>query len=296
MAARLAPQFGVNVNPAADDVPDSFERARLADELGLDLITIQDHPYNRHFLETWTLLSVLGARTQRVRLGTNVASTPLRPPAMLAKAAATLDVLTGGRVELGLGAGAYWQGIAAYGGPTRARGAAFEAFREALAIIRGMLDHAGGTFTYEGEVYQVRGARPGPVPAHRIPLWIGALGPRMLRLTGQLGDGWLVSTSYVPPERLDAMNRQIDEGAAAAGRDPSAIRRGYNLMGAIGAAGEEEVSGVVGPVAHWVETLTGLYRDERMDTFIFWPTAGDELRQVEIFAREVMPAVRAELA
>ncbi len=290
------PQFGVNVNPAAEDVQDSFERARLADEHGLDLITIQDHPYNRNFLETWTLLSVLGARTQRVHLGTNVASTPLRPPAMLAKAAATLDVLTGGRVELGLGAGAYWQGIAAYGGPVRARGEAFAAFREALSIIRGMLDHAGGTFTYEGAIYQVRGARPGPVPAHHIPLWIGALGPRMLRLTGEAGDGWLVSTSYVPPERLAAMNREIDQGAEAAGRDPSEIRRGYNVMGMIGAPDGALPNGIVGPVRHWVETLVRLIQNERMDTLLFWPTAGDELRQVEVFAREVVPAVKEALA
>jgi len=291
-----SPQFGVNVNPAADDIQDSFERTRIADEHRLDLIAVQDHPYNRNFLETWTLLSVLGARTAHVRLVTNVANIPLRPPAMLGKMAATLDVLTGGRVELGLGAGAYWQGIAAYGGPQRSPGESFNAFKDALHIIRGMLDRAGGSFTYAGEFYQVRGARPGPVPAHDIPLWIGALGPKMLHLTGELADGWLVSQSYVPTERLPEMNARIDEGAESAGRSPHAIRRGYNLMGAIDASGRVQVeAGIAGPVAQWVDEIVRFYRECQMDTFVFWPTAGDELQQVNIFAQEVVPAVQEAL-
>src|SRR5579859_3455616 len=111
-AARPAPLFGISLAPWARDAEQIVETARLADTLGLDLIGIQDHPYNGGFLDTWTLLSALGAVTSNVRLFPNVANLPLRPPAMLAKAAATLDIITNGRVELGLGAGGFWEGIA----------------------------------------------------------------------------------------------------------------------------------------------------------------------------------------
>src|SRR5688500_5234024 len=96
---------------------------------GFDYVSVQDHPYNPGFYETWTLLTWIAATTERVKLYPNVANLPLRPPAMLAKAAASLDLLSGGRVELGLGAGAFWDPIAAMGGPRRAPGEALAAWR-----------------------------------------------------------------------------------------------------------------------------------------------------------------------
>lgn len=297
----LSPLFGLSIDPAADDPQEPIRRAQAADRYGLDLITVMDHPYNRRLFESWTLLTALAMVTERVHVGTNVASLPLRPPAMLAKQAATLDVLTGGRVELGVGAGAYWPGIAAYGGPKRAAGAAYTAFKEALHIIRGMWEHAGGSFTYKGEIYQVRGAHPGPAPAHNIRIWVGASGPRMLRLTGRMGDGILVSTTYQSPQRLLEINEQIDEGAAEAGRAPAAIRRGYNLMGVLDLGRsdtkitEREANNIYGPVEEWVEQLVRFYWEYRQDTFIFWPVSGNRMVQIEAFAQEVVPAVREAL-
>lgn len=301
MSERLTPLYGINIHPGADSVQDAFERARIADRAGLDLVTIQDHPYNRSFLDTWTLLSALASATQQVHLGMNVANLPLRPPAMLAKQAASLDVISGGRVELGVGAGAYWPGISAYGVEARDPGEAYAAFEEGLHILRGMWDNAGGTFSFDGRFYQVRGARPGPAPAHPIRLWVGATGSRMLRLTGRMADGLLISRTYVPPERLPTVHARVDEGAAEAGRPPSAIRRGYNLMGVIelrpnGTRPDGLAEGnLYGPVERWVEELLRLYRADRMDTLLFWPVAGDELRQIEVFAGEVVPALREAL-
>lgn len=294
--------LGLNIDPSVDRREEAFWRARLADAHGLDLITVQDHPYNPDFLETWTLLVALGMATQRVRLGPNVACTPLRPPAMLAKMSATLDVLTGGRVELGVGAGAFPDGIRAFGGMVGATsGERVAAFREAVEILRGMWAHSGGSFSYAGRFYSVRGARPGPAPAHPIRLWFGALGPRMLRLTGRMGDGLLISSPYVPPERLPEVHRAVDEGAMAAGRSPAAIRRGYNLMGVLD-LGRPDTRGasrrpgvIVGPPARWVEEIVRLHEELRMDTFIFWPVAGNERVQVEAFVHEVAPAVRERL-
>ena len=109
-------QFGVFIPPIAEQADAVVELAELAEVSGLDLVTFQDHPYQPRFLDTWTLLSVIAARTSTVRLAPNVANLPLRPPAVLARSVASLDILSGGRVELGLGAGAFWDAIAANGG------------------------------------------------------------------------------------------------------------------------------------------------------------------------------------
>src|SRR5438105_5197731 len=132
------PLFGINIDPSAKNLQLAYTLAQLADSVQLDFIGIQDHPYNAGFLDTWTLLTALGARTQHVRLLPNVLNLPLRPPAMLAKAAATLDILTNGRVELGLGAGGYWDGITSYDGPLRTAGEAVSALEEAIHVLHAL--------------------------------------------------------------------------------------------------------------------------------------------------------------
>ncbi len=106
-------EFGVSVEPLADPPDHASRVARAADRSDLDLVGVQDHPYQRRFLDTWTLISTLVPVTGRVRFFPDVANLPLRPPAMLAKAAASLDVLSGGRV--GLGAGAFWDAVVGMG-------------------------------------------------------------------------------------------------------------------------------------------------------------------------------------
>jgi alkanesulfonate monooxygenase SsuD/methylene tetrahydromethanopterin reductase-like flavin-dependent oxidoreductase (luciferase family) len=300
MTLSHPPLFGANIDPAATDLGEPFRRAQLAEEHGLDAIMIQDHPYNRSHLETWTLLTALASATRRVRVGTNVLCTPLRPPAMIAKMAATLDLLSGGRVELGLGAGGFQEAIAAYGGVAREPADSLAAFEDALQIVRGMLGNPGRSFSYDGRFYQLRGARPGPGPAHPIRIWTGAIRPRALRLTGRLADGVLASSTYVSAEQLLANNALIDEGAAQAGREPSAVRRGFNLMGVIDDArtvpfDPAQPAQIAGPVDHWAELIARLYREYRQDAFFFWPVGGDELEQIAIFAREVVPAARAAI-
>lgn len=295
------PLFGISIDPSAADREEPFRRAQVADERDLDLITLMDHPYIAGLFETWTLLTALAMRTERVRVGTNVLNLPLRPPAMLAKKAATLDVLSGGRLEFGLGAGARWDGIVAYGGPRRSAGEAYRAFEDALHILRGMWENAGDSFSYEGPVYPVRDAQPGPAPAHDIRIWVGATGPRMMRLIGRMADGLFVSHNYVPPKKLKVLNEGIDEGAEQVGRDPSQIRRGYNLMGVLDLGREDtRVPGlkenyVQGPVDDWVQKILTWHREYRQDTFIFWPVAGNQIVQIEGFAQEVVPAVKEAL-
>jgi alkanesulfonate monooxygenase SsuD/methylene tetrahydromethanopterin reductase-like flavin-dependent oxidoreductase (luciferase family) len=286
MSARL--EFGLSITPTWLKLPEVLRLAQVADETGLDLVGIQDHPYQWRFYDTWTLIAYLAGRTSRVRFFPDVASLPLRPPAMLAKAAASLDVLSGGRLELGLGAGAFWDAIVAMGGPRRSPRQAVEAIEEAIDVIRLVWSGERGV-RYEGRHYQLSGLHTGPKPAHDIGIWVGAGGPRMLDLIGRKADGWVPSASWAPPEALPRYLRRIDDATRKVGRDPASIRRVYNLMGAIQPATGGRL---VGPTAFWVEELVRLV-DVGMDAFIFWPGGEDSLGQAEAFATEVVPAVRA---
>jgi alkanesulfonate monooxygenase SsuD/methylene tetrahydromethanopterin reductase-like flavin-dependent oxidoreductase (luciferase family) len=230
---RVAVRLGIFVVPDATAPARTVEQVLAAERVGLDVVGIQDHPYQRRFFDTWTLLSWLAARTERVRLVPDVVNLPLRPPALLAKAAASLDVLSGGRVEVGIGAGAFWEAIAAMGGPRRTPKESVDALEEAIAVLRAAWGMER-TVDVRGEHYDVHGFHPGPAPAHPIGLWIGAYGPRMLRITGRLGDGWLPSLGphFLAPDDIPTRQAAIDEAARAAGRDPAAIERVVNVIGA----------------------------------------------------------------
>ncbi|MFZ1578887.1 MAG: LLM class flavin-dependent oxidoreductase, partial [Nostocoides sp.] len=276
-------EFGAFLTPEAAQLDRLLENALLADVLGLDLVCLQDHPYAAKQADMWTLLSVIGARTTTVRLAPNVACLPLRPPVLLAKAAATLDRVTGGRVELGLGTGAFWDGIVAAGGPRRTPKEAVDALIEAIGIIRGFW--AGDPLALEGVHYSAAGLKPGPVPAQQIPIWLGAYKPRMLRVTARLADVWIPSMGYADPPALPALNAAIDAAALAAGRAPESVRRAYNIFGSFGSA-----SGFLkGTPADWAEQLAELTLATGMTTYIL---GSDDPAALATFAQEVAPAVR----
>ncbi|MCA1716628.1 MAG: LLM class flavin-dependent oxidoreductase [Actinobacteria bacterium] len=280
-------EFGASVEPLADPPDWAARIAKAADRLGLDLVGIQDHPYQRRFFDTWTLISTLVPVTERIRFFPDVANLPLRPPAMLAKAAASLDVLSGGRVEMGLGAGAFWDAIEAMGGPRRSPGEAVQSVEEAIKVMR-LVWSDERSLQFDGKLYSLRGMRPGPLPVHDIGIWVGAAGPRMLKLVGRLADGWVPSLFWAPPERLPKLHERIDAGIAEAGRRPEEIKRVYNLSGNIGPEGDGLLEG---PVSKWIEELTRFALEFGMDTFIYWPSE-DHVHQIEVFASEVAPAVR----
>lgn len=289
-------QFGFFLDPATGNPERTLEIARILDELGYDLIGIQDHPYQQKHFDAMALIGVILGQTSRIRVFPDVANLPLRPPAMLAKEAATFDQLSGGRFELGLGAGAFWDAIRAMGGPVRPPREALAALREATLLIRRFW--SGQTLRHQGEVYQTVGARPGPVPAHEIGIWLGVLGPRALRLTGELADGWVPSMAYVPPAQAARSNQIIDEAARAAGRDPAAIRRIYNIGGDVApvteAGASDDDTQIVGPRDHWVNALTHLAVDHGFSTFVLWgvPTAP----RLRMFIAEIAPAVKERVA
>lgn len=281
--------FGTFLTPTASAPERVVALAQQAEQAGLDLVTFQDHPYQPTFLDTWTLLSWVGAVTSRIRIAPNVANLPLRPPAVLARSAASLDRLTGGRVDLGIGAGGFWDAIAAMGGPRRTPGQGVDALAEAITVIRALWDvEATGRLDLPGEHYPISGAKRGPAPAHPIPLWIGAYKPRMLRLTGAMGDGWLPSMGYLTSlADLTEGNRRIDDAAQAAGRPVTAVRRLLNLSGQL--TGQVSDRLLVGPPEQWVEQLAVLALQYGISGFV---VATDDPTLIDVVGQDIAPAVR----
>lgn len=277
--------FGTVLVPTAGHSDDAVAMARVADRTGLDLVSVPDHPYRPELLDAWVALAVIAASTTRVRVFPNVANLPLRPPAVLARTAAGLDLISGGRVELGLGAGSYWDAIAADGGPRRSPGEAVGATREAIEVIRALWT-PGRRAHVEGKHYGLDGAAPGPAPAHPMGIWVGAVGPRMLKLVGSAADGWLPSAPHVPPGRLAEGHRIVDEAAAAAGRDPAAVRRLYNLSPGPGGFPR-------GAPETWPEQLAALTLEHGTSAFLL-PAQQPAL--IQLFAAEVAPATRELVA
>jgi alkanesulfonate monooxygenase SsuD/methylene tetrahydromethanopterin reductase-like flavin-dependent oxidoreductase (luciferase family) len=269
-------QFGVFVTPGATRPDHPLAVAVLADELGFDLVGVQDHPYQSRFLDTWTLLTAMAMRTKQIKVFPDVLNIPLRPPAVLAKAAATLDLLSDGRLELGLGAGGSFEAIRAIGGPMRTRGESVEALEEAIQVIRLMWSGERGV-RFDGRHYQLSGVHTGPPPAHPIGIWLGAYKPRMLSLVGRAADGWVPSLGYVQPADLLEGNRRIDDAAGASGRDPRAIRRILN-------AGAD-----VAP-----EQFASLTVEYGMDTYVIGGLEDPEA--LRWFASDIVPAVRQAVA
>ncbi|HOA85924.1 MAG: LLM class flavin-dependent oxidoreductase [Microbacteriaceae bacterium] len=271
-------EFGAFITPIAADPTAPVALAQVAEASGLDLATFQDHPYQPAFLDAWTLMSFVAARTERIRVAPNVLNVPLRQPAVTAVAAASLDLLSGGRLELGLGAGGFWDAIESMGTARLTPAESVVALEEAIDVIRGKWDTSerGGLFT-EGEFHRLRGAKRGPRPAHDIPILVGALKPRMLRLIGRKADGWLPSLAYLKPGDLGRANTIIDEAAEDAGRDPREIRRMLNI--GAGPSGS----------APWAEELAELTITHGVSTFI---AMGDDPNLLAHFGQEIAPSVR----
>lgn len=286
-------KFGAFITPTAQPAHQAVEVAIAADRAGLDLATFQDHPYQPAFHDTWTLISYIASQTENIHLSANVHNLPLRQPAVLARSAASLDILSGGRIEMGLGAGGFWDAIEAMGGRRLTPGQSIQALEEAIDVMRQIWDTSTRSgVRVNGEFYQVNGAKRGPAPAHDIGIWIGAYKPRILKMTGRVADGWLPSLQYFQNGLADLveMNKHIDEGAEAAGRTPSDIRRFLNIGGQFTQQGRGLF---IGPPREWAEQVAEIALEYGTSGFIL---AADDPYTIETFAREVAPAAREILA
>jgi len=217
--------------------PENLAMARRIEELGYDAIWLGDHllyrwpgvAEARGPWECWTMLAAIAACTSRVTIGPLVASTSFHAPAMLAKQAATVDEISGGRLILGLGAGWNETEYAAFGFPFDHRISRFE---EAFTIIRTLLRE--GAIDFDGTFYRARDCELQPRPSRPggPPLLLGSSGERMLRIAAPYIDGWNAwyNATGNSPSGVAALREQVDAAAVSAGREPGAIERSVAVL------------------------------------------------------------------
>jgi probable F420-dependent oxidoreductase len=224
--------------------PEVAAMARAAEEAGFDSIWLGDHLLYRDDgrrergpWDVWTQLAALAAVTERVALGPLVACTAFHPPGLLARMAASVDEVSGGRLVLGIGAGWNEVEFRAFGIPFDRRVSRFE---EAFEIVRRLL--AGERVTFSGEFYSVDDAVLLPPPARRVPLMLGAHGERMLAAGLPHVDAWNTWFEQYgnDPTRFAELSARVDAAATRAGRDPREIERSACLLVSVGDPGDDE--------------------------------------------------------
>jgi len=268
--------------------PTTVERWRYFEELGFDSLWDCDHfqqpsrPQGPYF-EGWTLLAALAAQTERVRLGVLVSCNTFRHPALLAKEAVTVDHVSHGRLDVGLGAGWYEPEHAAFGLSFPEPPELVGRFREAVEIVDRVLRQ--DVTTYDGRYYRLRDApfRPRPLQQPRPPLTLGAHGPKMLRIAAEYADRW---NSHGTVDEMRQRNEILDEHCAAIGRDPASVSRSLygwaSLMPADPWASPDAFAEVV-----------ARYREAGINEFLIDAPDADRFPVLERVAAEVIPRLRA---
>jgi alkanesulfonate monooxygenase SsuD/methylene tetrahydromethanopterin reductase-like flavin-dependent oxidoreductase (luciferase family) len=283
--------FGVGVPASAAPGDDPVGMAQHAERLGYDFVSAADHPCGASpSYETTIMLTWIAAQTSRIKVASRVLAVPFRRPAMVAKLAASLDLLSGGRFILGLGAGYSDQEIAALGAPVLPPGAKIDGLAEAIQVIRGAWTHPG--YTQDGRHHNVHDLDMEPKPARPIPVWLGTFGPRALAVTGRLADGWIPSLGYMPAEQIPAMRRRIDNAAEAAGRRPEDIRSILNVSIRIDPGAQPQpdaVTGAAKQVASQLQDLLGL----GFTGFNFMLSSPDQIAAMQQIAEDVLPILRS---
>lgn len=264
------------------------ERWLWFEELGFESLWLTDHfvrtahPESPYF-EAWTLLSALSMVTTKPRLGVLVSSNTFRHPSLLAKQAVTLDHISGGRLELGIGAGWYEPEHEMFGlefPPTREL---VDRYEEALDLLDRYLRN--DTTTFEGAFYSLKEApnRPAPVQQPRIPFMLGAHKRRMIGLAARYADTW--NTRGTPGE-VRERNEMLDEACAKEGRDPAEIKR--SLLYVIAHMPEEQPWASIDAFTDYV----GRFSEAGIREFIFQPPEPEHYPIVEQIAHEIIPGLR----
>jgi alkanesulfonate monooxygenase SsuD/methylene tetrahydromethanopterin reductase-like flavin-dependent oxidoreductase (luciferase family) len=254
-------RLGVHIGQQGLAMADLRALWRRLDDAEVDWISVWDHFYEAppaggtidHF-EAVATLGALAAETRHARLGCLVFCVLYRNPGLLAKVATTIDHISGGRFELGLGAGWHQWEAEAYGYPFPRAGERLDMLEDALPAIRALLTEA--RTSHQGPYFRLDDASCLPPPVQpRLPIWVGGTGQRRtLRLAAHHADGW--NAAYVSPETYARLNRVADERCGDAGRDPGTLRRSVNLIFAV-SSGSATVDGILdaqgwGPLAPFV--------------------------------------------
>ena len=255
---------------------------------GFDSLWLPDHfvPTARPegpFLEAWTLLSALAMATERVRLGVLVSSNTFRHPAMLAKQAVTVDHISNGRLELGIGAGWFVWEHERFGLDFPPTKELVDRYEEAVTLLDTYLRNDVSSFN--GQYYTLDEApnRPAPIQRPRPPLVLGAHGRRTIGIAGRFADTW---NSRGTPAEIRERNARLDDAASAAGRDPASIKR--SLLYVVAQMPEEQPWDSVEAFRDFI----GRFSDAGMADFILQPPPPERFDIVERVAYEVIPELR----
>jgi alkanesulfonate monooxygenase SsuD/methylene tetrahydromethanopterin reductase-like flavin-dependent oxidoreductase (luciferase family) len=297
---RANPSFGVMVLQNAP-WPVLLERARRVEAMGFDTLWVGDHfvnPYapDQDWFEGWTLLAALAASTSRVRLGPLVSSVTLRSPALLARMALTVDHVSGGRLELGIGPGGAPLDYQMTGLSTWEPRERVDRLEETLTIVSALLER--GSVHHEGTHYRIDHAilNPRPIQRPRPPLTVGALGPRAIGLAARHADAWNAygvaagrdARGRLPHDQaVEATRRRsrlLDVACTEIGRDPSSIRRSY-----LSFQGISEPILAPDSFTRFVEDFQAVGMD---DFVVYWPAGADEEPTLEALARDALPRLR----
>ena len=297
--------FGIHSGPQECTIADLYELWDLGEALGFEWISIWDHfyaaqvPPDRDCFEGIACHSALAVRTSTVRVGSLVYCTGYRHPAVLANAGATIDHLSGGRLEMGLGAGWHDGEYKAYGLPFESPATRLRRLAESVEVIRMLWTQEVSDF--HGEFYDLDDARCHPKPVQSPPrIWIGASGEKLaLPMVGRLADGW--NTPYVSPEDFARKRAIVLEHAPAPEQFVTGVNLGLvfsesdvdeALQRRFGAAGPFIKPGTLcGSVAEIVDRV-GQYQAAGVDWINLGLRAPFDLAAVERFATEVLPQVR----
>lgn len=274
--------------------PTLVERWRRAEEWGFDYLYVADHardfrnPFGLWF-DGWTVLAAMAQSTQRIRVGTLVSNPILRSPALTAKEAVTVDHLSGGRLELGIGTGIAGFDHAAVGveyWPTKERA---ERFREYVEVVDGLLHGSGEPYTFHGRYYQTHDTflAPSSLQKPRLPITIGGQSPTALRVAVERSDCWNTHGPFGHSyeqilEVTRKQNQWLDDACAAAGRDPRTLRRSLLLFDVLDAWASPDS----------FERIVDDFRDIGMVEFVVvWPE-DDGLALLEQAVNDVIPGLR----
>jgi alkanesulfonate monooxygenase SsuD/methylene tetrahydromethanopterin reductase-like flavin-dependent oxidoreductase (luciferase family) len=289
-------RFGIN--PRGMSYEKVLSVAKTAEDAGFEVISFSDRPPEPS-LEGWTFATAIAVQTKKIAVTHSTLNVPLRNPALLAKMASSLDVMTGGgRVLLTLGAGGQEAHYTAIGTSFGTAGERVTDLEDAIAIMRGLW--ANEIFSYEGRQFSVTEASSPPKPLGTIPFIIGAGGARMLKYTGAKADGWIKNGGWPEThEQYLELLGQVEAGAEEAGRDPRTIRRVLNGTGYIGDKDPNDVipetmgrrGGLMGNTARILEIIDE-YVELGVDTFqLQFP--GDMVEdQLKQFGAEVIAKVK----
>jgi alkanesulfonate monooxygenase SsuD/methylene tetrahydromethanopterin reductase-like flavin-dependent oxidoreductase (luciferase family) len=283
-----APLFGIHTIPTIP-WPEIRDRWRFYEDLGFDSLWLPDHFFpvtgrDKPMFEAWTLLAGLAMLTSRARIGVLVSSNTFRHPALLAKQAVTVDHLSEGRLDVGIGTGWLAEEHEVFGIALPEPKVLVDRYEEAVALLDRYLSHDESSFA--GTHFRVTGAfnRPAPVQRPRPPLVMGAHGPRMLKLVARYADTW---NSYAPPEELARRNAHLTELCEEIGRDPAEIKR--SMFYGVNMAPEDDPWASPDAFAEYI----GRYAEAGMQEFILQAPKSGDLRMMERIAADVITQMRA---